>query len=121
MKFSKEEILKILEGAKDEQGNIPFAIVKKAIEKLKVDPEWIPYSEQLSEDESEQLSEEYVLISKKPSMLSGSKWCVGIGIRMADPRSGKVQWRDSGFGVIQDDEVLAWMPRPKPYKAESEE
>lgn len=113
MKFSKEEVLKILEGAKDEQGNVPFAIVKKAIEKLKVETEWIPCSEQLPEDE-------YVLISKKPSMLSGNKWCVGIGIRMADPRSGKIQWRDSGFDVIQDDKVLAWMPRPIPYKTESE-
>lgn len=47
MKFSKEEILKILEGAKDEQGNVPFAIAKKAIEKLKVEPDWIPVSEGL--------------------------------------------------------------------------
>ena len=70
---------------------------------------WIPVTEKLPEDE-------YVLISKKPTKLSGNKWCVIVAIRMADPRSGKVQWRDSGFGVIQDDEVLAWMPRPKPWK-----
>lgn len=74
---------------------------------------WIPVTEKLPEDE-------YVLISKKPTKLSGNKWCVTIAIRMADPRSGKVQWRDSGFGVIQDDEVLAWMPRPKPYIGEGE-
>lgn len=70
--------------------------------------QWIPVSERLPEDE-------YVLISKKPTKLSGDKWCVGIGIRTADPRSRKIQWRDSGFGVIQDDKVLAWMPLPKPY------
>ena len=73
--------------------------------------QWIPCSERLPEDE-------YVIISKKPTKLSGSKWCVDVAIRIADPRSGKIQWRDSGFGVIQDDKVLAWMPRPKPYKEE---
>ena len=73
--------------------------------------DWIPCSERLPEDE-------YVLISKKPTKLSGSKWSVGIGIRMADPRSGKIQWRDSGFGVIQDDKVLAWRPLPEPYTEE---
>lgn len=70
---------------------------------------WIPCSERLPEDE-------YVLISKKPTKLSGSKWSVGIAIRIADPRSGEIQWRDSGFGVIQDDKVLAWMPLPEPYQ-----
>lgn len=70
---------------------------------------WIPVTERLPEDE-------YVLISKKPTKLSGSKWCVTVAIRMADPRSGKIQWRDSGFGIIQDDEVLAWMPLPEPWK-----
>lgn len=72
---------------------------------------WIPVSEKLTEDE-------YVLISKKPTKLSGSKWCVGIAIRIADPRSGKIQWRDSGFGIIQDDKVLAWRPLPKAYTEE---
>ena len=70
---------------------------------------WIPVSERLPEDE-------YVLISKKPTKLSGSKWCVTIAIRMADPRSRKIQWRDIGFGIIQDDKVLAWMPLPDPYE-----
>ena len=88
------------------------ADIKHDIEALpSVQPEqhWIPVSEKLPEDE-------YVLISKKPTKLSGSKWCVGIGIRMADPRSGKIQWRDSGFGVIQDDKVLAWRQLPAPYR-----
>ena len=75
---------------------------------------WIPVSERLPEDE-------YVLISKIPTNISGSKWSVAIAIRTADPRSRKIQWRDSGFGVIQDDKVLAWMPLPQPYKAESED
>ena len=76
--------------------------------------QWISCSERLPE-------EEYVLISKKPTKLSGSKWSVAIAIRTADPRSRKNQWRDSGFGVIQDDKVLAWMPLPEPYKERREE
>ena len=82
--------------------------VDMAIKALKVQ-EWIPVSERLPEDE-------YVLISKKPTKISGSKWSVAIAIRTADPRSRKIQWRDSGFGVIQDDKVLAWKPLPEPYK-----
>lgn len=69
---------------------------------------WIPCSERLPEDE-------YVLVSKKPTKISGRKWSVDIATRTSDPRSGKIQWRDIGFGVIQDDKVLAWMPLPEPY------
>lgn len=75
---------------------------------ITTESQWIPCSERLPEDK-------YVLISKKPSKISGDKWCVTIAIRTADPRSRKIQWRDSGFGVIQDDKVLAWMPLPEPY------
>ena len=75
---------------------------------------WIPVTERLPEDE-------YVLISKKPTKISGSKWSVAIAIRTADPRSRKIQWRDSGFGVIQDDKVLAWMSLPEPYQEGGEQ
>jgi len=72
-------------------------------------PQWISCSERLPENE-------YVLISKKPTKLTGSKWCVTIAIRTTDPRSGKINWMDIGFGVIQEEDVLAWMPLPEPYK-----
>ena len=75
--------------------------------------QWIPCSERLPEDE-------YVLISKKPTKILGDKWSVAIAIRTADPRSGKINWRDSGFGVIQDDKVLAWMPLPESYRGANE-
>ena len=75
---------------------------------------WISCSERLPEDE-------YVLISKKPTKISGDKWCVTVAIRMADPRSRKIQWRDTGFGVIPDDNVLAWMPLPSPYRKGTDE
>ena len=81
-----------------------------ALEKQEKD-RWIPVTERLPEDE-------YVLISKKPTKLSGNKWSVAIAIRTADPRSRKIQWRDSGFGIIQDDKVLAWRPLPEAYTEE---
>ena len=91
--------------------------IGKAINKMATiepEPQWIPCSEQLPE-------EEYVLISKKPTKISGNKWCVTIAIRMADPRSRKVNWRDIGFGVIPDDNVLAWMPLPELWKGADNE
>lgn len=99
---------------KDEQEEIKWII--NHLPPAQLEQQWIPTSERLPEPEDGYMEDEYVLISKKPSKISGSKWSVTIAIRTADPRSGKIQWRDSGFGVIQDDEVLAWMPRPKPYQ-----
>ena len=112
------EYIKLLKEALERQKQI----TSKAIAKIKElsnysesPNNWIPYTpETMPEDE-------YVLISKKPSKLSGSKWCVTIAIRTADPRSGKIYWRDIGFGVIQDDKVLAWMPLPNPYKEGNDE
>lgn len=84
--------------------------IQKLLEKQEKDG-WIPVTERLPEDE-------YVLISKKPTKVSGSKWSVTIAIRTEDPRSRKIQWRDSGFGIIQDDKVLAWRPLPEAYTEE---
>ena len=91
-----------IRGLLDELENLPSA---------QPEQRWIPCSERLPENE-------YVIISKKPTMISGDKWSVAIAIRMTDPRSGKIQWRDTGFGVIQEDKVLAWMPLPASYKGE---
>lgn len=92
-------------------------VIRQTVEECKrewANEGWIPVTERLPEDE-------YVLISKKPTKLSGSKWSVCIGIRTADPRSRKIQWRDSGFGIIQDDKVLAWRPLPEPYTEDEDE
>lgn len=100
--------------SRDDDKKISLEDAEYAIEQLssaQPEQQWIPCSERLPEDE-------YVLISKKPSKISGDKWCVTIAIRTADPRSRKIQWRDIGFGVIQDDKVLAWMPLPASYKGE---
>ena len=97
-----------LDTIKDDTAVEAVDMAIKAVEKQEKD-RWIPVTERLPEDE-------YVLISKKPTKLSGSKWSVAIAIRTADPRSRKIQWRDSGFGIIQDDKVLAWRPTPAPYQ-----
>lgn len=89
-----------------------YDVAIKALEQP--EQRWIPCEEALPEEET------YVLISKKPSPLSGKKWCVTIAGRFIDGRSGKVEWRDIGFGRIYDDDVLAWMPRPERYIGEQE-
>ena len=99
-----------LDTIKDDTAVEAVDLAISALKKQEAD-RWIPVAERLPEDE-------YVLISKKPTKLFGRKWCVGIGIRIADPRSRKIQWRDSGFGIIQDDKVLAWRPLPEAYTEE---
>ena len=108
------------EGGEDKYAvrkNVGLTAALHIMQDLQAAQRWIPVTERLPEPVTERtLEDEYVLISKKPTKLSGSKWSVAIAIRTADPRSGKIQWRDSGFGVIQDDKVLAWMPLPEPFR-----
>lgn len=65
---------------------------------------WIPVSERLPEDNEEVLcfleSEEMAVLSRQ------NNW-------------GQYEWVDGGFATGSYD-VIAWMPLPKPYKAESE-
>ena len=89
--------------------------VRKAFEALGHLPSaqhWIPCRERLPEDDV------YVLISKKPSQISGNKFSVTIGMRYINRRSKKAEWRDSGFGYLSDDKVLAWMPLPPVYRGD---
>lgn len=112
MKFSKEEVLKILEGAKDAQGNVPFAIVKKAIEKLATEPEWIPCSEGLPKEGHD------VLITKESFKIKGYEQEVIKAKRSVDPRSGKIEWWSPEFGTLTNKAVLAWVPLPPRYKGD---
>lgn len=82
------------------------------LEHKEAEHRWIPLSERPPKEET------YVLISKKPSPLLGKKWCVTIAGRFVDGRSGKVEWRDIGFGRMHDNDILAWMPLPQPYGGE---
>ena len=109
--ISRQEVLRLIRMAMPEEAGSGSLLYQSVSHMDSAQPEqrWIPVSEMLPEDE-------YVLVSKIPTKISGDKWSVAIAIRTADQRSKKIQWRDSGFGVIQDDKVLAWKPLPEPYK-----
>lgn len=125
MKFSKEEILKILEGAKDEHGNVPFAIAKKAIEKLKVEPEWIPCSERPPEEEgnylvtfgtfAETINGEKVIFGDTDGSVSE----IGYGCYERDifGHPTAFGWYDLATATPFDKRaIIAWMPKPEKYK-----
>lgn len=81
-----------------------------AIKALEQEPEWIPVTERLPEDGAR------VLISLK---IKRTKKVV----RSATYYDGDCFHSDTGdFWHTQEDvELLAWMPLPTPYKAESED
>jgi len=76
---------------------------------------WIPCSERLPEVGT------YVLVSKKSLGFRSNLPNVCTAHRSHDPRSGKEEWNDMLFGKLDDDDVLAWMPLPSPYRAERRE
>jgi hypothetical protein len=89
--------------------------LKRRIERLpSTQPEqrWIPCGERLPEVGT------YVLISKKALGFRSNLPNVCTAHRSHDPRSGKEEWNDMLFGKLDDDDVLAWMPLPEPYRAE---
>lgn len=127
MKFSKEEILKIIEGAKDEQGSVPFNIVKKAIEKLKVEPDWIPCSERPPEEEgnylvtfgafAETINGEKVIFGDTDGNVSE----IGYGCYERDifGRPTAFGWYDLATATPFDKRaIIAWMPLPPRYKGD---
>lgn len=120
MMFSKEEILKILEGAKDVQGNVPFAIVKKAIEKLATEPEWVPVAEGLPK---EKICEDGYVQPSKYVLVIDNYGNYGISRYWGNRRSKAScscfpDWMD-----LDEDsqDVAKWMPLPPRYKGESNE
>ena len=80
----------------------------------KLEYHWIPCSERLPEVGT------YVLISKKALNFRSNLPNVCTAHRSCDPRSGKEEWNDMLFGKLDDDDVLAWMPLPEPYREEGE-
>ena len=73
---------------------------------------WIPCSKRLPKVGT------YVLVSKKSLCFRSNLPNVCTAHRSRDPRSGKEEWNDMLFGKLDDDDVLAWMPLPEPYRAE---
>ena len=69
--------------------------------------EWIPCSERLPED------------TTKPVLISGNY--KGLGVYAVDiARYNGGMWQHDGV-TFPDSDILAWMPLPEPYKAESED
>lgn len=79
---------------------------------IKPEQHWIPCSERLPEVGT------YVLISKKVLNFKSNLPNVCTAHRTHDPRSGKEEWNDMLFGKLNDDDVLAWMSLPEPYKGD---
>lgn len=73
-----------------------------AIEALSAEAEWIPCSERLPK------ARESVLLSTKEWTGEGCYW---------ETTKNHVIWKGYRWNAIYwDDEVIAWMPLPKPYK-----
>lgn len=98
--------------------------LKVAIKALEQEPKWIPVSERLPEKRGDYLVTQkatftdYVYIS-----------VAGYALNLYDvdeydfadkKRSGWYEY-DSEWGYRELDDVIAWMPLPQPYKAESED
>jgi hypothetical protein len=77
-----------------------------AIKALEQEPKWIPVSEKLPEEGKEVLT-----------CSNG----VFIEIQSLENSHGNIYWENQNGDWSDIDEVIAWMPLPKPYKAESEE
>ena len=82
---------------------------------IEPEPQWIPCSERLPEVGT------YVLVSKKPLGFRSNLPNVCTAHRSRDPRSGKEEWNDMLFGTLDDDDVLAWMSLPEPWKEGGQE
>ena len=95
----------------------------KAIKALEQEPKWIPVWERLPEKRGD------YLVTQKATFTDYEYISViGYALNLYDvdeydfadkKRSGWYEY-DSEWGYRELDDVIAWMPLPEPYKAESE-
>ena len=91
-----------------------------AIEALEQEPKWIPVDERLPGEYGEYLITWTTSRSKKPFIAISE----GEVTSEYDHENNRFRFEwllDDYIKVYPDIEVIAWMPLPEPYKAESEE
>lgn len=119
MKGEVSRILEILEGAKDENGCVPMALVRQALKKP--DQRWIPCSERLPEEYDSIFSKFYGTDKWRKCMFRKRSEEVIVTLEFEDgARSTEVmltidgKWDTSNYSLKAT--VIAWMPLPEPYK-----
>ena len=74
---------------------------------LEGEPKWITVTERLPKED-----DEYLCTIQTRSIYTD---------KVIDTYVNFCNFMDGGWGVFDDETVIAWMPLPEPYKAESEE
>ena len=111
--YKAEDVYKVLKDAPSVQPEV-LACGSGELN-VQPEPKWIPCSERLPEVGT------YVLVSKKALGFRSNLPNVCTAHRSCDPRSGKEEWNDMLFGKLDDDDVLAWMSLPEPWKEGGQE
>ena len=106
--MTREEAIKILKYQHD-NGNMEESVrqaLAMAIEALSAEAEWIPVSERLPK------ARESVILSTKECTGEGCYW---------ETTKHHVIWKGYRWNATYwDDEVIAWMPLPEPYRKDGE-
>lgn len=108
-------------------------ILDLAIKALEQEPRWIPVSERLPETDNKNSINNYnVLLWVKDKKDPEDEPQIYLGkLRKVNGDDGShnfwgiktepCDWTIWGWSYFHEPEVIAWMPLPQPYKAESEE
>ena len=100
--MGKSEVIRIIECAKDENGCVPVAIVRKAIEKVtSFDPAWIPVNKDKPKDGQR------IMYSTRTGYVNIGRYCANYDTL------------DNGYYYTQFQDVTAWCDVPKGYMCQS--
>ena len=100
--MTKERILEILEGAKDETASVPMSLVRKAFENISNEQHWIPTNKERPPQHQE------IWITDDFG-----------DVELVYGKDG-IWWLDESY--YTEPEIIAWMPAsvPEPYQPEEE-
>ena len=122
MKGEVDRILEILEGAKDETGCVPMALVRQALKKL--EQQWIPIKwHDCTDEDREKYGFSNDIVAVFDSEMPGDDQEILITTSYGSVEKG-VCYIDEGFSLDSCydwiDDVKAWMPLPEPYREEGD-